>query len=107
MNSVKQDNIDSLIEHLCINSHTIESGNSINFIKPLLDIQDQGNFTVDNLKKGIYIIHFADTLSLTLISKSNFKFTNFDHQLSNSISLEGNDINAILELIKILKIKSI
>lgn len=105
MNDIRQEKIDALILHLCQNKISLKSGNSIRFKNTNQHNQNAGEFLIDGSKKGSYIIHFVDKLSLSLSSKDDFKFTNFSNEPINTISLEGVDIGAILDLIPLLTIK--
>jgi hypothetical protein len=105
MNDIRQERIDALILHLCQNEISLKSGNTIRFKNSIPHNQNDGDFFIDGSKKGRYIIHFVDKLSLSLTSQDDFKFADSNNEPINTISLEGVDIGAILDLIPHLAIK--
>ncbi len=105
MTREKQEIIDNLIFHLKEKPIPLKSGNVIEFKKSNQNSNNEGTFIIDSLKTGIYKIHFPDRLSLSLISNGSFKFTNLDINPVNTVSIEGIDTRAILDIINLLTIE--
>ena len=105
MTREKQEVIDTLILHLQEKPILLKSENVIEFKNSNENSDNEGEFIIDKVKTGIYKIHFPERLSLSLISNGSFKFTNLDINPVNTVSVEGIDIGAILDIINLLTIE--